>query len=304
MLRLQKSPKLIVCATLLGLPVAIGLALPAQAATFTNTTINFNESVFPVTTAAINGTQSYNLLNDATGTITPNSGNPDITITYANSGAGALSSTGTPKLVVDTTPGSIVSTRGYQGTVKANNPGTLVSTTTTLKFLPQWNITDLQAKFTSLNTASIAWEYSLVGFLKPDGTPFTAAPTIGSYQTNTLPTGSPSRGWYLAADKTTVTGVGSDLTESTKKDGTKDNLTLTYALAGLDANTPVGGLIWTTWLEDVRGLKNGGSDLTASLTSLTLSGSNKSAEPVPTPALLPGLIALAAGVRRRSKAAQ
>jgi hypothetical protein len=303
MLRPQNMQKILVLCSFLALPAAIGLAQPAQAATFTNTTINFNESVFPVTTAASNGTQSYNLLNDATGTIAPNSGNPDITITYANSGAGALSSTGTPKLVVDTTPGSIVSTRGYQGTVKANNPGTLVSTTTTLKFLPQWNITDLQATFTSLNTASIAWEYSLVGFLKPDGTPFTAAPVINSYNSATSFTGSPSQGWYLAASKDTVTGVGTDETAK-GVNGLKDNLNLKYDQAGLDKNTPVGGLIWTTWLEDVRGLKNGGSDLTASLTSLTLSGSNKSAEPVPTPALLPGLIALAAGVRRRSKAAQ
>jgi hypothetical protein len=303
MLRLQKPPRLIVCAALLGLPVAIGLALPAQAATFTNTTINFNESVFPVTTAASNGTQSYNLLNDVTGAIAPNNGNPDIAITYATSGAGALSSTGTPKLVVDTTPGSIVSTRGYQGTVKANNPGTLVSTTTTLKFLPQWNITDLQAKFTSLNTASIAWEYSLVGFLKPDGTPFTAAPTIGSYNTATSVTGNPSQGWYWAASKDTVTGVGTDLTAAGTS-GTKDNLTLTYALAGLDPKTPVGGLVWTTWLEDVRGTKNGGSDITASLTGLTFSGATPSADAVPTPALLPGLVALVAGARRRWKTAQ
>jgi hypothetical protein len=293
MLRPQNTLKLLSLCSFLALPTAIGLAQSAQAATFTNATIDFSESAFPSTTAAITGTQSYNLLDDAT---------DDISITFANSGAGALSTT--PKLAFDAD--NIVSSRGYKDTpkVSVNNPGTLVSTTTTLKFLPQWNITDLQAKFTSLNTASIAWEYSLVGFLKPDGTPFTAAPTIGSYQTNTLPTGSPSRGWYLAADKTTVTGVGSDLTESTKKNGTKDDLTLTYALAGLDANTPVGGLIWTTWLEDVRGVQNVGPDLTASLTGLTFSGTTSSSNAVPTPALLPGLIALAAGARRRSKAAQ
>jgi hypothetical protein len=303
MLRPQNTRKSLFCLSMLVASVAVGVA-PVQAATFTDTKINFNESVFPSTTAAIvNRTQLYNLLNDSTGAIALNNGDADIAITYANSGAGTLSSTGTPKLAVDTTPGSIVSTRGYQGTVKTNNPGTLVSTTTTLKFLPQWNITDLKAQFTSLNTASIAWEYSLVGFLKPDGTPFSPAPTISNYLTNTLLTGSPSQGWYLAADKTTVTGVGGVLTAAGSS-GTKDNLTLTYALAGLDPKTPVGGLIWTTWLEDVRGLQNAGSDLTASLTSLTFSGSTQSSDSVPTPALFPGLVALAAGVRRRWKAAQ
>jgi hypothetical protein len=292
MLRLQNSPKFLVCSALLALPVAIGVVLPAQAATFNDVTIDFSESAFPASTTAITGTQAYNLLDDAAN---------DIAVTFANSGAGALSSSGTPKLSIN---GNVISTRGYQRAVGANNPGTLVSTTATLQFLPQWNVTNLQAKFSSLNTAAIAWEYSLVGFLKPDGTPFTAAPVIGSYNSATSFTGSPSQGWYLAASKDTVMGVGSDVTAK-GANGSKDTLNLTYELAGLDPNTPVGGLIWTTWLEDVRGVQNVGSDLTASLTGFTFSASPAaSGDAVPTPALLPGLIALAAGARRRSKAAQ
>jgi hypothetical protein len=309
MLRPQNMQKSLVWCALLALPAASGLAQPAQAATFTNTTIDFSESAFPASAAAITGTQAYNLLDDATGTkLSANNGDAnDIAITFANSGAGTLSSTGTPKLAIN---GNLISTRGYQKTVGVNNPGTLVSTTATLQFLPQWNITDLQAKFSSLNTAAIAWEYSLIGFLKPDGTPFTAAPAIGSYGSATSLTGSPSQGWYWAASKDTVTGVAvtgvvSNVTAK-GSNGSKDTLNLTYALAGLDPNTPVGGLIWTTWLEDVRGVQNVGSDLTASLASFTFSGSSTNAvsDTVPTPALLPGLVALAAGARRRWKAAQ
>jgi hypothetical protein len=285
----------------------IGLAQSAQSATFTNTTIDFSESVFPDSPAAITGTQSYNLLNDQTGTkLTVNNGDAsDIAITFANSGVGALSTI--PKLAIDGT--KIVSTRGYKDMPKVslNNPGTLISTTATLKFLPQWNVTNLQAEFSSLNSAGILWEYSVLGFLKPDGTPFSAAPSIGSYNNTSGFTGSPTIGWYVAADKDTVLDVGTAETKAktgSGADGTSDTLKLTYALAGLNPNTPVGGLIWTTYLEDTRGTGNKGSEFTASLAGLTFSGSTQSANAVPTPALLPGLIALTAGARRRWKAAQ
>jgi hypothetical protein len=260
--------------------------------------------------AAITGTRSYNLLNDLTGAkLTANNGDAsDISINFANSGVGALSND-TATLHVDTTPGSIVSTRSYQGTVNANNPGTLVSTTATLKFLPQWNVTDLKASFTSLNSAGVLWEYSILGFLKPDGTPFSAAPSVAKYNNASGFTGPSGVGWYVAADKDTVQGVGTATTAGktgTGADGASDSLKLTYALAGLAPNTPVGGLIWTTYLEDTRGTKNGSSNFTASWTDFTFSGSSQSnsAAPVPTPALLPGLVALVVGARRRWKAAQ
>jgi hypothetical protein len=284
----------------------VASTLPAQAATLTNVTIGFDEYVFPSTSTIQTGTQAYNLFNDTTGTeLTANNGDGnDFAISLSNSGAGALSTPGTPNLKVG--GGKIVSDRAFQGNVKANNPGTLVSTTTKLIFDAQWNITNLEAKFTSLNTSGTLWEYSVLSFLKPDGTTFSAAPSIASYTTASNFTGSPSLGWYVAANTNTIEGVGTTKT-SPVGNGPNDNLVLTYTLAGLAANTPIGGLVWTTYLEDTRGTANGISNFTASWQSFTVSGTHQEAkveidEPsaIPTPALLPGLLLLAVRSRRRA----
>jgi hypothetical protein len=177
-----------------------------------------------------------------------------------------------------------------------------MSTTATLRFAPQWDITDFQAKFTSLNTSGISWEYTVLSFLRPDGTPFSTAPTIGHYDEATSLMGSPSQGWYVAASKEVVKDVGTNLTGfglNAPLTGLRDDLTLTYALVGLAPNTPIGGLVWTTYLEDTRGINNGSTNLTASWTEFTVSGVTHAATPIPTPALLPSLMGLGLLVRRR-----
>jgi hypothetical protein len=153
----------------------------------------------------------------------------------------------------------------------------------------------LSANFLSLNTAGILWEYSVLGFLDPNGNPFSAAPVMGAYNSAASFTGSPSKGWYVAANKGTVTGVGGSQTTAGTS-GPADDLLLTYALAGLTSGTQVGGLSWTTYLEDTRGTSNGISNFTASLSDITFTNT---AVAVPTPALLPGLVGMGLSLWRK-----
>jgi hypothetical protein len=283
----------------------VGFVLPAQAATLNKVTIDFSEYAFPQTPTVISGTQDYNLFNDATGArlkTADNGDGNDFSIMFSSSGSAPLSTQN--DLTLEKT--KIVSNRGYSKPVSTgvnigvNNPGTLMSTTATLRFAPQWDITDFQAKFTSLNTSGVAWEYTVLSFLKPDGTPFSQAPTIAPYLAATSFTGSPSLGWYVAASKEATQDVGTSKTLTGTGNGPSNDLTLTYVLAGLDPNTPIGGLVWTTYLEDTRGNQNGATNFTASWTGFTVSGATHAdATAVPTPALLPGLIGLGLLARRR-----
>ncbi len=310
MLRPPNTQKLLICSLLLALPAAIGFAVTAQAATFAKT-ITFNEigsPGFPTATTTIaptGGSQvvNYDVINNSTGAFAAD-GVTDITVGASATAGGPLANSGNPKVEWQTgSDGRFTSSRGFTGAVTGgNNPGTVQSTTTNITFGSGLNITDLAATFTSLNTAGILWEYSVLGFLKPDGSTFSAAPVIGAYNNATTFTGSPSIGWYVAADKKTVTGVGTDLAVAGANGSVDSSLALTYALAGLASGTQVGGLTWTTFTQDTRGSRNGSSNFTASLSDLTFT--NTDATPVPTPALLPGLIALAASARRRWKAAQ
>jgi hypothetical protein len=276
---------------------------PAQALSFTRT-ITFNEigaPGFPIGTTPIvssggSSTTIYDVINNETGSFNAD-GTPDITVSATASARGTAGTSGNPSVEWQTTSnGRFTSSRGFNGTVATNNPGTLQSTTTQVLFDSSLNITHLAATFSSLNTAGIFWEYSVIGFLDPSGTPFSQAPAIGPYSSATSFTGSPSNGWYVAADKGTVTNAGTNLaTKGT--DGPADgNLALTYALAGLTPGTQVGGLTWTTYTEDTRGKNNGSSSFTASLSDVTFT---HTAAAVPTPALLPGLIATGLGIWRR-----
>jgi hypothetical protein len=310
MLRPQNMQRSLVWCALLALPVAISVTQPAKAATFTKT-ITFNEvgsPGFPTATTTIaapggSGSIAYDVINNATGE-TGADGVTDITVSATASAPGALATTGSPEVEWNSTStGRFTSTRGFTGkVVGTNNPGTLQSTTTEVFFGSDLNITDLAATFSSLNTAGILWEYSVLGFFDSSGNPFSAAPVIGAYNSAASFTGSPSTGWYVAADKGTVTGVGNDLAVKGTDGSADGNFALTYVLAGLASGTRVGGLTWTTYAQDTRGMGNGTSKFTASLSDITFTKTDAAA--VPTPALLPGLIALAAGVRRRSKAAQ
>jgi hypothetical protein len=297
-----------------------GIALspmPAQAATLKNVVIDFSEYAFPSATTDLSGSKPYNLLNDQTGAKLLANNVPgdknDFTIVYTDSTSSSSNEISNLKLTGKT----IVSNRGFEGVVQKNNPGTLVSTTVKLLFSEDWQITNLQAKFTSLNSSGATWEYSVLGFLKPNGSMFSPMPTIGAYGQASGLTGSPSVGWYVAADKETLQDVGTNKTsEVAKGDGPADKLILTYALAGLAPNTAIGGLVWMSYLEDVRGKQNGASNFTASWTEFMISGSSRSIAPsgnngfvagdlgvkqVPGPGGLLGVVYLLglAGLRRR-----
>lgn len=260
---------------MLGWGAIAQLAMPSQAASLKNVVIDFSEYAFLKEKISDEKQRDYNLLDVETGAklTTDNGDGNDFRIEYELSDAAPLSSSGTPNLKLDGK--KIVSSRGFNKAVQKNNPGSLVWTTTKLMFSDDWRITDLQAKFTSLNTAGTLWEYSLLGFLKPDGSVFSPVPAIASYSQASGFTGSPSLGWYVAADKGTVLDVGSSQT-AVGKSGLKNDVTLTYALAGLTAGTEVGGLVWMSYLEDVRGLNNGASSFTASWTEFMISGESRS----------------------------
>jgi hypothetical protein len=256
----------------------VGIALPTQSASLNNTLVDFSEYAFPTAATIVEGRQDYNLLDDATGAkLTADNGDQaDFSLDFSHSGPQALSATGTPNLKVDGK--KIVSNRGFARPVARNNPGTLVSTTVKLMFAADWEITDFAADFTSLNTGSALWEYATLGFLKPDGTMFSAAPTIAAYDNAASFSGSPSAGWYVAAAKETVQGVGTAKTLS-GGNGPSDKLKLTYGLAGLTPGTAIGGLVWTSYLADVRGVENNNSSLTASWTGFSVSGQRRSVQP-------------------------
>jgi hypothetical protein len=271
--------KRVFLAAIVGLGAIATSPTSVQAATLKNVVIDFSEYAFPSATTVLKGKPSYNLLNDQTGAKLVQNNVPgdkdDFTIEYSDSASSSTAEISNLKLTGKT----IVSNRGFNKAVQQNNPGSLVSTTAKLLFLEDWQITDLQAKFTSLNTSGTLWEYAVLGFLKPDGSMFSPMPVVGAYGQASGLTGSPSVGWYVAANKGTLQGVGTNKTSGVLN-GPADKLTLTYALAGLAPGTAIGGLIWMSYLEDVRGVDNGTSSFTASWTEFMISGSSRSALPV------------------------
>ena len=281
------------------LACGLALALPARliGALFTSVTVSFNEYPFPVTTTDVTGaTFSYNLLNDSTGALLgANNGDAnDITLSFLNGPVGNLGSSRVEWQA--TSIGRYTGIRGFSGTVGSNNPGSRVSTVMQLEFGSHLTVTDLAATFLSLNTAGITWEFSVIGFLRPDGTFFTPQPTMSSYMSYPGFTGSPSEGWYVAASTGTVSGVGTNQTASGTT-GPSDNLMLTYGVAGLPAGTQIGGIYFASFLEDVRGISNGTTSLTASFSQFSISGEIQQV-PEPGTLLLTGAVVLALGLIR------
>lgn len=286
-----------ICRTLIVLALCSAATVPAFAQQpFSNTTIDFNEVAFPSATTNVGGTSpTYNVLNDATGAklVTlpaPPGDTADLLFTFTTQAAASASAT----LQYQTTSnGRFTGTNSYNSASGSTNPGTRIFTQQRLRFDSHLTVTSLSAALLSLNTAGITWEFSTIAFLRPDGSYFSAAPVIPAYNAYSGFTGSPSQGWYVAADKTTVSGVGT-ATTAAGSNGSSDNLTLTYSSAGLAAGTQVGGIEITTWLEDVRGTGNGTTSLTSSFTDFTFSGTISAANS-PEPATL-ALLALGAGL--------
>jgi hypothetical protein len=269
MLRLQKSPKLIVCATLLGLPVAIGLALPAQALSlYTGYDANpVDKTILPLAdrTNSIAAFNSYK----------------------ANLG------------------GNGVTTESYEN---------ISNSTTAVDGLIQ-----------QLSGVTATYSYTK----KTDSTPGTAVVSKGLLDNGTFPTDG-IRGISInsankfkirfASSLSAFSFWGTDLGDN------KNTLTVILRKAGvnvqsklidyLDANAGnssvffFGGIAQNAaeQFDEVELLSSISSDGDAigidQLTVGTAAQLTPQSKPVPTPALLPGLVALAAGARRRSKAAQ
>lgn len=235
-----------------------------------------------------NTPNQFNAINDATAAklAADNGDIKDFTLS-GNSFAGALGNTSVT-LNPAGAPARIRNDQGYTGAPAGNNPGSASGNTFTLRFNSNLNVTDAVFNLNSLNTAGTAWEYTVIQLLDPSGNPFNpiTSPgwTLGApSQYNTGPvagfSGQAGIGNYIAASKATVTGVGGNT--SSGANGTNDNLgTFSYATAGLPAGTPIGGIRFTTYLEDVRGTGNVNTSFTSSLLDFTILGSVLTVVPV------------------------
>jgi hypothetical protein len=280
-------------------------AIPAAQAAFV-VSVDFNESAFPTANTTVTGTvQSYNVFNDVTGakftTVSPAPAGDraDFSVAFTSQ-TGTRAAPNPPSYEYETTSnGRFTSTRGFSNVVPitSNNPGTVESTTLRLLFGSHLQVTSLNATLASLNTAGIAFEYSIISLLAPDGSYFSAPPTVGGYTSFNAAnpggrTGMAGLGNYIAASTGTVTGVDTPQTASGTS-GPSDNLALTYALVGLVAGTQIGGLQVVNFLQDVRGTANNATSLTASFIDFTLSANPVQVNAVPEPSSL-ALVGIAA----------
>lgn len=250
----------------------------------------------------------YNAIDNVTGAklVTDNGDSKDFTLS-GTSTAGTLGSarvvlgaTGASSPFASVDSGRIGAQHSFNGTVASNNPGTVNSNTFELLFSSNLTVTDATFDFSSLNTAGSTWEYSVLQFLDPNGNPFSALTnpgwTIGAASQYAAAgagfTGIAGIGNYIAASTATVVDVGTDFT-SNGTSGAGDSPNFNYALAGLAAGTQIGGLRWTTYMEDVRGVNNGDSNFTASLLDFKISGQITA---VPEPSTFVVLSAIAIGI--------
>jgi hypothetical protein len=255
----------------------------------------------------------YNTINDATGAkLTTSNGDLNDFTLSGSSTPGAL---GTARAVLGATgassplssvqSGRIGAQHSYTKSVSRNNPGSIESNQFRLIFNSNITVTNATFNFSSLNTRGTTWEYSVLQFLDPSGNPFSSLTgpgwTIGAasqyLSAGSGLSGQAGIGNFIAASTGTVTNVGT--AQSVEgANGTRDNIAaLNYALVGLTPGTQIGGITWTTYLEDVRGTNNVDSNFTSALLDFSISG--RTVEAVPTPALLPGLIATGLGILRR-----
>jgi hypothetical protein len=260
----------------------------AQTSAF-STNITFTEPAFPTATTTMaapgaSNSVTYNVINDLTGAelTTLNGDVPDLLFAFSNSNTGALSSSGRPNSEWNNTSftGRFMNSEGYTGAVSSNNPGTRTWNKIRVTFDSHLAVTSLTARFSSLNTAGVAWEFSKIAFLQPDGSYFSSEPLVGDYNSFGGTTGNAALGWFLAADKATVSGVGSATTAGGTA-GTADasNFAIGYTQTGLTSGTQIGGFEFITYLDDVRGTGTGSTNFTSSLVDFDFSGTTTVPEP-------------------------
>jgi hypothetical protein len=277
MLRLQKSPKLIVCATLLGLPVAIGLALPAQALSLytgydANPNATSTNSVVLPLASRTNSIAAYNSYK-------------------ANLGGSGVTTESFETATADKTP--------IDGLVQS-----LSGVTATYSYTKKTDGSSVGATVQKADANGL----TNAGTFPTDGI---QGISINSANNFKIKFASP-----LAA----FSFWGTDLGDS------KNTLTVVLRKAGLnvqsklidylDANAGQSSVFFFGGIAQNAAEQFDEVELLSSISSTgdaigidqltvgTAAQLTPQSKPVPTPALLPGLVALAAGARRRSKAAQ
>jgi hypothetical protein len=303
-------------AVILLFPITLG----AQTASFTNLEFLSGSSAgtevlnlaSPGQALTGNTQYSFNTINDSTGAkLTSSNGDISDFIVFGSSSAGLLGSarSGIGSLPSSSPLGSADSGRftnqeSYTGTVSSNNPGTISSSSYTLRFSSNLIVTDATFNFSSLNTAGITWEYSVIQLLDSTGTPFSSITgpgfTLGAtsqyLSAGSGFTGQAGIGNYVSASTGTVIGVGTS-SNSSGSNGSSDNLSnFNYAQAGLASGTQIGGIQVTTYVEDVRGTADGNSGFTSSLLDFSISGQTV---PEPSSSLLVATGAILLAIRRR-----
>jgi hypothetical protein len=280
MLRLQKPPKLIVCAALLGLPVAIGFALPAQALSLytgydANPNASSSNSVVLPLASRTNSISAYNAYK-------------------ANLG------------------GNGVTTESYETVPHA--------TTAVDGLLQQLSGVTATYSYTKKSDGSSAGASGVATVQKANAAGLTNAGTFPTDGIQGISINSANNFKIkFASPLAAFSFWGTDLGDS------KNTLTVVLRKAGvnvqsrlidyLDANAGnssvffFGGIAQNVaeHFDEVELLSSISSDGDAiGIDQLTVGTSAQltPADAVPTPALLPGLIALAAGARRRWKTAQ
>ncbi len=272
-----------------GIATCWGLASPPAAGQQAFTAlIDFDEYAFPQVSTdggiVVQGpggstTESYNLLDDATGDElgADNGDLADFVFTYTASPPADLTPANRPDLRFRESGAAgdqITGRTAYSlGAPDTNNPGSRHFYELEVRFADHVEVTELLLDLSSLNTSGIAWEFSSISFLDQGGNPFSPSPFIPPYlDYEPGQTGNVAPGHYLLALTGTVQGVGSDQTSSGTSNPPSDGpILLSEADLGV-AGQVIGGFVWRTTLEDVRGTQNGSTNFTSSLRQMALSG--------------------------------
>ncbi len=257
---------------------------------FSNGTINSGSS------------SSLNIWNDATGEklLANNGDQADLTISYTQTIVGPTAGTASATLEYQANSDRFTASHNFGSSSRTtNNPGTRITHTIDFTFANHVNVTALEVDFSSLNTAGRTWEFSKLGYLVAGSPATNVEPTVNAYLSHSEVNGKGAGiGWFLVDSKATSVNVGSDSVTAGNNGsfeqltGTNGNSLLDYDDVGLAADTQVTGFRWITVLEDVRGINDPASGLTASMTMFSASGTI-SAVPEPSAAVALSLAVLA-----------
>lgn len=248
-------------------------------------TIDFSEYPFPQSTGTVviqndDATQTLevNLFDDDTGASLSADNNDlaDLSVRFTTSAGGAAATSNRPRLIWRAPSGNkqITGELSYDAKPTTNNPGTRQFIAVEVRFAHHLNITDVKLDTSSFNTSGTAWEFSQVDFLDSRYRPFSRTGVVPLYLfagPNGL-TGNLGLGAFYWAHTRTVTGVGTNRTETGSNGPNDSQFVLASSATGLTGQR-IGGFIWRTTLEDTRGVDNPSSPtFSASLRQIELTG--------------------------------